>query len=151
MSKLRILQTLLVAVALSAGVLAAPSAGSANHVRPPTETCRTESLPGNPPPGWFYCDYGVRAYIWPDDGHLTYFVVGGEDYRVYTSRRLNGTWNSWRSLGGQARSGVAIHSAAADGSRLVISVIGTTPNHTRYCNPWTESNGWGGWRPCSQL
>jgi opacity protein-like surface antigen len=149
------MQTLLLAMAVGAGVLAAPSAASADHVVPPTTRCDTAALPGvgtgdagPPSTGWFYCDYSPFLLIWPD-GHPQYFVIGG-GYAVYDSfRRADGSWSAWRNLGGVARSGVLLHPSTALPSRLVIRVTGT--NHTVYCKPWVSGDGWSGWRPCSQL
>jgi hypothetical protein len=128
----------------SASAAAGDGAGVDNHVQPPTRTCDVRAnwpshLPGNPPSGWYYCDYGIASISHENRSYVA--VVGGGNYGVWYTRRESGAWIPWQSLGGHARSSVRM---VSDGSRLAAGVRGT--DHENYCI-WLDPRT-GGWGVC---
>ncbi|MER5888274.1 hypothetical protein ABT160_31005 [Streptomyces sp. NPDC001941] len=131
-------QALLVTAAVATGLVAATAPARA------ASTCRADGA------GVYVCAYGITEHKRPY-GEKEQFVVGA-DYAVWTRWTSGGTWSSWKSLGGVARSKVDVGDSGlswGDAMDTVIYVIGTdgaqwTSNRPGLNKAWTP------WRKLDQ-
>jgi hypothetical protein len=124
---------------LSAGLVGAGTATAS------ATGCHVRGLGGNT-----ICKYGESWTTWPN-GARQVFVIG-TNYSVYTrwQRAKGGQYVGWTSMGGKARSKVAVHHASSASWKASISVTGTDGNTYFRDRGNTRSSGWGSWRrPCS--
>jgi len=131
----RVLQGLLVTAAVTAALVAVPTAAQAS-------TC---SIVAGGSQGYYICEYQPTLVQWPD-GHYQWFVVG-TTHHVYDSYQISpgsSTWSNWRDLGGYALSAVDVDYLSS--TRIDISVIGTYNGW--WCKRWTSSGGWTSWWDC---
>jgi hypothetical protein len=133
----RVIHGLLITIAVTAALVAAPTAAQAS-------TCSIWA--GGYVHGYYICEYPPTLVRWPD-GHLQWFVVGttNQVYDSYQVRPGSATWTSWRSLGGHARSSVGVRHLSA--TRIDIAVYGTYNGW--WCKRWTSSTNWQVWWDCA--
>jgi hypothetical protein len=94
----------------------------------------------------YICEYGVTFAKWNDGSNRGHNFLIGTNYQVYNQLQYpNGTWSTWNTLGGQARSGVTSY---AYSTYIVIKVVGTNGGH--YCKSVYYSVGsWSNWYACT--
>ena len=124
----------------AAGLLSAGLVGTGTATAAATTGCSVAGLGGNT-----ICEYGQSWTTWPN-GARQVFVIG-TNYAVYTrwQEARGGRYVAWTSLGGKARSGVAVHRSSSATWTASISVTGTNGNTYFRNRGNTSISQWGPW------